>query len=72
MGPAPPGGSSVSAGRLLSDISPLETFWAHTDIEFIGGDIFISLPLGESGYPLGRAGQYHPCGNRMCSAALAS
>lgn len=71
MGPASPGGSSVSAGRLLSDISPLETFWAHTDIEFIRGTIFISPPLGEPGYPPGRAGQYHPCGNRMCNAASA-
>lgn len=53
---------------------PLETYWkvTLTDIEFIGGNIFISPPLGKPAYSQGRAGQYHPCGKRMCSAASAS
>lgn len=69
MGPASRGGSSVSAGCPLSDISPPGDgihSWTLTDTEFIGGKIFISPPLGKPGYPPGRAGQHHPCGKWMC------
>lgn len=64
MRPASQGGSSVSWMAPVRRL-PLERWNVTlTDIEFIGGDIFISPPLGKPAYLQGRAGQCHPWGKR--------